>query len=70
MKKQKMVIVRSSSGDWEGLYINGKLKFEGHEIRREDLLEVLDIDIEERDAEENWLENRGNLPEYLKDVKF
>jgi len=37
------VILRSASDDWEGLYIDGVLKCEGHSISATDVLNVLNI---------------------------
>lgn len=39
VKKCKIVFVNSASGDWEGLYVDGKLIYEGHTIPRDLLME-------------------------------
>jgi hypothetical protein len=67
---KNLVIVSSSSGDWSGLYKDGKLLIEDHSLRASEVLEVLGFEVERKEAEENWLEERGNLPKLLKDVKF
>ena len=41
----KVVIVYGES-DWEGLYVDGHLKWEDHTITARDILEVLEIDHE------------------------
>ena len=64
---QKIVIV--SGDDWKGIYIDGQLKFEGHSIRPMDLLGVLAIGYEEFECDIAWLEDRGNVPKNLTDVK-
>lgn len=66
----KLVMVSSSSGDWYGLYKDGKLVMEDHELSASQVLNALGIVIEHREAKEDWVENRGNFPVLLKDVKF
>jgi hypothetical protein len=63
-------IVSSSSGDWEGLYKNNTLLIEDHTLNVQHVLKVLGIKVIEKCAEEEWLENRGRLPNHLSDVKF
>lgn len=63
----KVVIV--TAYDWEGLYVDGKLAIERHSLNERDVLEALDIGYTVVAADEEWLVDRGNLPEYLKDVK-
>jgi hypothetical protein len=55
--------------DWEGLYLNGKLVKEGHNIRTDDLLCYLGFDAEYLYADDEWLAEQGRLPENLEDVK-
>jgi hypothetical protein len=66
----KFVIVGSSSGDWYGLYRDGKLLTEGHSLDVEEVLSLLGFDVSQKEAAEDWLEDRGDLPKKLKDVKF
>lgn len=56
--------------DWSGLYINGKLEYEGHSIEPENVLTVLNIPYEEKWADEEWLNDLGRLPKKLSEVKF
>jgi hypothetical protein len=63
-------LVSSSSGDWIGLYHDGKLITEGHSLSGREVLGLLGFKVEEKEAQEDWLEERGNLPQLLKDVKF
>lgn len=37
----EFVMVSCESGDWEGLYLNGKLVAEGHSVRLEDVLDAI-----------------------------
>ena len=64
----KITIVSSSSGDWEGLYIDGILKVEDHHISNEALLKAAGVTAESFEAAEGWVEGRGRLPELLSDV--
>lgn len=56
--------------DWMGLYIDDNLVYEGHEIEEEVLLKHLNIDCDALWADEEWLNNRGNLPKKLEDVQY
>jgi hypothetical protein len=58
-----------SCDDWQGLYINGKLVEQGHHIRIDDLLQHLGIECREIHPDDDWLVERGSLPENLEDVK-
>lgn len=40
--KTKFTIVHPESGDWEALYINGKLAAEGHRLSVRDVLDCID----------------------------
>ena len=66
-KNQKIVIV--SGDDWQGIYIDGQLKYEGHSIRPMDIFEVLGINHEQFECDFEWLEERGRLPKNLEEVK-
>lgn len=54
--------------DWQGIYINGKLVREGHQIRQDDLLDILGIKAQYLYADDAWLAERGRLPEHLEEV--
>lgn len=54
--------------DWCGLYVDGILKFEGHSIRPEAIVEEY-MGGTVVDADEEWLEKRGRLPAKLSHVK-
>ena len=66
-KSQKIVIVNGD--DWAGIYIDGKLQYEGHSISPNDILTVLGIEHKEIECDYDWLAERGSLPENLKQVK-
>lgn len=40
--KTKFTIISSECGDWEALYINGKLAVEGHSLSVRDVLNCID----------------------------
>lgn len=39
----KFTLVRPESGDWEALYINGKLVLEGHNLSAWQVLECIEV---------------------------
>lgn len=47
----KAVLVRMDEGTWEGLYIDGEMKMQGHSLDALDILEALGIDCESRRVE-------------------
>jgi hypothetical protein len=51
------------------LYVDGSLKTENHSLRVTDVLEVLGIEYAQVDADSDWLDKRGNLPDKLSRVK-
>ena len=46
MVKDKIVLVGGEDGDWEGLYVNGKLKAENHSLSAYDVLKAIEADFE------------------------
>ncbi len=76
---EKLNLVLLSVNDWEGLYVNGKLRDEGHRVELESFLTTLvgrEIFIEsfedhylELDEDNQDLDKYGNcFPENLEDV--
>lgn len=68
VKLNNITIVTIPEGDWEGLYVNGELKMQSHEIR---LLEDLSRHCPIASIEEFYFEdfNEGEgLPQLLKDI--
>jgi hypothetical protein len=55
--------------DWEGLYIDGELKAQGHLISAKDVLDALGLELDEIEADGDWLGERGDLPQKLEEVK-
>lgn len=62
----KVTFVYLSTGDWVGVYIDGKLYYNHHEIEPSHLLKGLGIECEDLfvDAEGNY-----PMPELLKEIK-
>lgn len=70
-------LVRIYADDWDGVYANGKLIIEGHEVRFTDLVEWIQeqgaveiVDYDCHAADEEWLFARGRLPEDLMRVRL
>jgi hypothetical protein len=65
----KITFVGEPGGDWEGLFIDGKLVREGHSLHWSHVLEALGIEYDSFDADEDWMYEHGSFPDDLKDVK-
>lgn len=64
-----------TSEDWQGIYINGWLAIEGHEIQTYQAMHIVaksckgkNVKIEEIHVDKHWLEDVGNLPNKLDDI--
>lgn len=60
--------------DWQGLYVDGQLQMETHNLRVRDVLEVIGLEFEYIDLYEpgpmlDRLEAEGRLPDTLADLK-
>lgn len=53
----KIIIVRSTEGDWMCVYRDGKLLKENHSFRIDEVLEMLEIDYEIVEKSEEWFED-------------
>ena len=69
--------VSTSSGDWEGIYVNNILTYEGHEIKEFEWFELgqnnpntdyVDMENYEIDSELMEEECYWELPEYFEDI--
>jgi hypothetical protein len=56
--------------DWEGLYVDGLRRVQGHHVRLEEVFQALGIDGKRVFANTRWLEEQGYLPQKLEDVKL
>ncbi|MBS3648733.1 hypothetical protein KEU06_08835 [Pseudaminobacter sp. 19-2017] len=69
-----MHIIYVNGDDWVGLYANGKLVMEGHEIQPMELLEWLVgsgqtiAKVESVEPDMDWLADRGSFPNDYADV--
>ncbi len=64
----KLTLV-SNGDDWEGLYVNGELACEGHEVSPEDVAAVFERHLDRIYVDPFWLQQRGYLPKNLTEVK-
>ena len=67
MKAPFVTLVKAD--DWAGLYLDGKLIEQGHDIRIDDLLRHLGIKAEILWANDEWLNKLGGLPTNLEEVQ-
>jgi len=54
--------------DWVGLYRDGKLIGQGHSFRVRDVFELLNIDLKIIYPDDEWIYQRGDLPDKLEEV--
>ena len=62
--------------DWQGLYINGDLKIEGHEISMYQAIHIVakycldtnKVRIEKIYLNQEWVEDNGNLPNKFSEI--
>jgi hypothetical protein len=66
----KITVVGCPSGDWEGLFVNGQLVFEGHSISWWQALDALKIEYETLEADDEWMMDHGSFPNRLSKVKL
>lgn len=73
----KNQVIKVTGDDWTGIYIDGRLRAQGHSIPFSELMEALEeytthkINFwEELEADIEWLEGEGYLPDTLAEVKF
>lgn len=64
----KVTLVEGS--DWQGLYIGDVLFRQGHRISAEDLAAAVGVSLRIAYVEDEWLQNRGELPSKFEDVKL
>jgi len=62
---KQVAYITDASGDWEGIYIDGKLVEEGHSLDPRTVLEAADVPFTHRETD---LKELGSLPENLEDV--
>jgi len=66
---KKLIIMRGD--DWEGVYYNGKLLYQGHSIRWDEVLKKLGYNITSNYIEDDDWENLNwSLSENIEDVEM
>jgi hypothetical protein len=63
--------------DWEGIYHDGLLIYEGHEVQRRELVnlmkshETFNVEFKAlNDMGIDWLHEEGSLPEYISGIPY
>jgi len=64
----KQHVVIAIGEDWSGVYLEGRLVFEGHSLRFIDVLRELGFDVNVIHPDQTWLESIRNLPDNVKDI--
>ena len=67
--KKKITLVDCPGGDWEGLYVNGKLIMENHRLELDDVLDAIGVNYQSITADDDWMAEVGTLPDKLSEVK-
>ena len=71
-----VVIVNSSDGDWQGVYINGALIDQCHYNPTDELLQhlckerILVTSVQTKNVHSSWLNKTGWLPQLLENCVF
>jgi len=73
--KKPVVIVQNNDGDWVGIYVKGKISYQGHEIEEGELIYALEKagvlkknSIDKVTADDDWVSKNSQLPNKLDDV--
>lgn len=56
--------------DWDGIYKDGKLFAEGHSFHPKTFFQACGVEYDIKCVDLGWLEDRGNLPDKLSEVKY
>jgi hypothetical protein len=70
MIKEKITFVHTADYDWMGMYIDGKLAAEGHNLDYKVMLDALGIDHKIKTVSNESVENSGCMPKQEKDCEF
>ncbi len=62
----RITLVSDKGGEWEGIYVNGKLIREGDMLTSDDILHALRIEYDYREVE---MKDGDRLPPVLGDIK-
>ena len=64
------VITIVNGSDWIGIYIDGQLVYENHDIEPERLLDLVNVTYESCQVDYDWLCKRGTLPKDALELKL
>lgn len=64
--EQEVLLV--SGDDWEGIYVDGKIHVQGHQVRLEDFARIFGIELKHKGVGSGWLYDEGHLPYNLEDI--
>lgn len=60
--------VQTDEGDWEGIYIDGELFYEGHSIPTDVMIDIVMLNKLFTDYKSHVVEEGISLPLYFKDI--
>lgn len=63
------MITIARGNDWIGLYDDGRLVTQGHNLILDNMLRHFGHEVKSIDVDQEWLEDRGDLPDNLAEVK-
>jgi hypothetical protein len=66
----KQLVLVSDGDDWQGWYVDGKLRFEGPDTYWPEVMKLLDVDYRYEIADWEWISERGVFPPNLDEVKL
>jgi len=69
LEKGLQGVVLVSADGWQGLYIDGVLRLEGHSLSISEVLVALDQDYTEYLADQGWIENMDGLPQDIRNIR-
>jgi hypothetical protein len=68
-----MITFVDGENEWQGIYVDGKLVFENHQVSVPEFIKIFnkysETKIEQVNADGEWTCQMGHFPEDLKDVK-
>lgn len=73
MEEVSVIVVNGEGGDWSGLFVNGELECEGHNIYTRDWIDLIKKykyfkQVETFTVTDEYLESRGNFPSKFTDI--
>ncbi len=63
------VVFATSNDGWEGIYVNGELKVQGHRLEVTDAFRAAGLDFDRIEVDDEWLFKVRQLPDQFKDVR-